>query len=47
MLKINVCFNYREFDLVGEPNRWYFSDQSLITLLRLVLRELDMVAMKN
>ncbi len=43
--------NYREFhlesNLVGLPLTWYLSGQSFITLLKLVLRVLDMVAMNN
>ncbi len=39
---------HREFDLeddlVRVPHTWYLLDQSVITLLKLVLRELDKVA---
>ncbi len=35
----NACFNYREFDLegdlVGVPQTWYLSAQSIVTLLKL------------
>ncbi len=35
----NACFNYREFDLKGDPARiphtWYLSGQSFIPLLKL------------
>ncbi len=34
-------------DLVGVPHTCYLSDQSFITRLKLVGRELDMVAMNN
>ncbi len=44
-------FSYPEFDLkgdiVGETHARYLSDQSFITRLKLVWRELDMVAMNN
>ncbi len=47
----NACLNYREFDLegdlVGVPHTWYLSAQSLITLLRLVWGEYDIVAMNE
>ncbi len=47
----NARFNYREFDLevdlVGVPHTWYLSGQYFITRLKLVWRELDMVAMNN
>ncbi len=39
-VKKNVCLNYREFDLegdpVGVPHTWYLSAQSFITLLKIV-----------
>ncbi len=47
----NACLNYREFDLeddlVGVPHTWYSSAQSFITLLKLVWREYDIVAMNE
>ncbi len=47
----NACLNYREFDLegdlVGVPHTWYLSAQSFITLLKLVWREFDIVAMNE
>ncbi len=47
----NACLNYREFDLegdlVGVPHTWYLSAQSFITLLKLVWREYDIVAMNE
>ncbi len=46
-----ACLNYREFDLegdlVGVPHTWYLSAQSFITLLKLVWREYDIVAMNE
>ncbi len=47
----NAYLNYREFDLegdlVGVPHAWYLSTQSFITLLKLVWRVHDMVAMNE
>ncbi len=47
----NACLNYREFDLegdlVGVPHTWYLSAQCFITLLKLVSREYDIVAMNE
>ncbi len=47
----NACLNYREFDLEGDllgvPCRWYLSAQSFITLLKLVWRAYDIVAMNE
>ncbi len=47
----NACLNYREFgledDLVGVPHTWYLSAQSFITLLKLVGRQYDIVAMNE
>ncbi len=47
----HACLNYREFDLegdfVGVPHTWYLSAQSFITLLKLVWREYDIVAMNE
>ncbi len=44
-------FTYREFDLKGdlvvEPHTRYWSSQSFITRLKLVWRELDIMAMNN
>ncbi len=47
----NAWLNYREFDLqgdlVGVPHTWFLSALSFITLLKLVWREWDMVAMNE
>ncbi len=47
----NACLNYCEFDLegdlVGVPHTWYLSAQSFNRLLKLVLREYDIVAMNE
>ncbi len=47
----NVCLSYREFDLesglVGVPHTGYASAQSLITLLKRVWKESEMVAMNE
>ncbi len=47
----NACFSYREFslerDLVGVPHTWYLLGQFFITRLKLVWRDLDMMAMNN
>ncbi len=46
-----VRFKYREFDLeggiVGVYKTLYSSGQSFVKLLKLIGRELDMVAMNN
>ncbi len=51
LIEKNYEFSYREFDLKddleGVPRTWYLPNQSFITLLKLVWRELDMVAMNN
>ncbi len=45
----STCFNYRDFDLeddlVGVSHTWYLSGQSIIALLKLVWRELNMMSM--
>ncbi len=50
-VKKNACLNYREFDLegdlVGVPHTWYLLAQSFITLLKIVWREQDMVALNE
>ncbi len=47
----NACLNYREFDLegdlVGVPHTWYLSAQPFITLIKLVWRQYDIVAMNE
>ncbi len=47
----NPRFSYREFnlerDLVVVPHTWYLSGQFFTTRLKLVGRELDMMAMNN
>ncbi len=47
----NACLNYRELDLegdlVGVPHTWNLSAQSFITLIKLVWREYDIVAMNE
>ncbi len=47
----NTCLNYREFDLevdlVGIPHKWNLLAQSFITLLKLVWREEDIVAINE
>ncbi len=47
----NECLNYREFDLegdlVGVPHTWYLSAQPFITLIKLVWRQYNIVAMNE
>ncbi len=47
----NACLNYCEFDLegylVGVPHTWFWSDQSFITLLKLIWSEKDILAMND
>ncbi len=47
----NACLNYREFDLEGDLvkvlHTWYLSVQSFITLLKLVRRQRDIVAINE
>ncbi len=50
-VKKKTCLNYCEFDLegdlVGVPHTWNLSAQPFITLIKLVWREYDIVAMNE